>query len=164
VLDARGVVAIEHLDAAVRAAASLVLALAREGGCGLLLPGERRPTSVGPELSAWPAAHARLAVVQGGPQAPAPALRVVRARLGPVFYVAAQALERLPAAAHVIARGTAVLVFPTALAKAPGAAESSLRPSFEVAGCLGYLMHARRYQSARRTVAASRHLPGEAAR
>jgi uncharacterized protein (DUF58 family) len=164
VLDARGAVAIEHLDAAVRAAASLVLTLAREGGCGLVLPGERRPTSVGPELSAWPAAHARLAVVQGGPQAPAPALRAARARLGPVFYVAAQALDRLPAAAHGIARGTAVLVFPTALARAAGAGESPLRASFEVAGCFGYVIHARRYQQARHAVAASRHLPGEAAR
>ena len=35
----------ELLDAAVRAAASLVLELARRGGCGLLLPGEQRPIS-----------------------------------------------------------------------------------------------------------------------
>ena len=38
----------EQLDAAVRAAASLMLELARRGGCGLLLPGERRPSRSSP--------------------------------------------------------------------------------------------------------------------
>ncbi|HEY6399290.1 MAG TPA: DUF58 domain-containing protein, partial [Solirubrobacteraceae bacterium] len=38
VLDARGNAGSEELDAAVRAAASLTLELARRGGCGLLLP------------------------------------------------------------------------------------------------------------------------------
>ena len=46
VLDARTATgdAAELLDAAVRAAASLTLELARRGGCGLLLPGEQRAT------------------------------------------------------------------------------------------------------------------------
>ena len=43
VLDARGRPREDQLDAAVRAAASLTLELARLGGCRLLLPGERSP-------------------------------------------------------------------------------------------------------------------------
>ena len=65
VLDARGGVP-ARLDAAVRAAASLALELARDGGCGLLLPGEQRATTIDRELITWPAAYARLALVEGG--------------------------------------------------------------------------------------------------
>ncbi len=53
VLDARGDVPIEDLDAAVRAAASLALELAREGGVRVLLPGERRAVVIEPDLGAW---------------------------------------------------------------------------------------------------------------
>src|ERR1700733_8579028 len=62
----------EYLDAAVRAAASLVLELGKQVGCGLLLPGEHRPLEVEPDLAALPVAHARLALVAGGPATPAP--------------------------------------------------------------------------------------------
>ena len=55
----------------MRAAASLVHALARAGGCGLLLPGERRPPTVEGDRGAWPLAHARLALVTAGGAAPA---------------------------------------------------------------------------------------------
>src|SRR5439155_4932797 len=55
VLDARGSGPPEHLDAAVRAAASLTLELARRGGCRLLLPGERRAVAVEADLASWPA-------------------------------------------------------------------------------------------------------------
>src|SRR3954468_14027104 len=58
VLDPRGA-ADEALDAAVRAAASLAVHLARAGGCALLLPGDRRPTALEPTLAAWDHAHAR---------------------------------------------------------------------------------------------------------
>src|SRR6202035_4529070 len=61
------------LDAAVRAAASLTLELARREGCDLLLPGHRRPMHVGRDLGAWPTAHAQLALVSGGPEEPPPA-------------------------------------------------------------------------------------------
>jgi uncharacterized protein (DUF58 family) len=132
VLDARGGGPPEGLDAAVRAAASLTLELARSGGCELLLPGDRRPTTVEPDLIAWPAVHARLAMIEGGPRTPAPALSSARARLGVVFYVAAQPLVRLPAGAYGVARGTRVLVVPDA---------SRSRPSFAVAGCYGYVLH-----------------------
>ena len=74
VLDARGSGPPELLDAAVRAAASLTLEFARSGGCGLLLGGEQRVTAVDRELITWPAAYARLAMVQGGPLARAPGL------------------------------------------------------------------------------------------
>ena len=88
----------EHLDAAVRAAASLTLELARRGGCRVLLPGERRPITVESDLNSWPGVHTRLALVEGGADARAPAL-APGARLGPVFYVAAKPIERLPAGA-----------------------------------------------------------------
>ena len=63
VLDPRGAADNAALDAAVRAAASLAVHLARQGGCALLLPGDRRPTALEPTLAAWEHAHARLAVV-----------------------------------------------------------------------------------------------------
>ena len=55
-LDPRAPASDEALDAAVRAAASLGLELARSGGCALLLPGERRPRAVEQDLAGWPAA------------------------------------------------------------------------------------------------------------
>jgi uncharacterized protein (DUF58 family) len=142
VLDARGAADAEQLDRAVRAAASLVLEHARSGGCGLLLPGDRRPTTVAADLVAWPSVHARLAVVSGGAGCPAPALGSARSRLGPVFYVTAAPIDRLPPAASAIARAAAVLVLPEAADAPVGPAERPLRPSFEVAGCLGYVTRA----------------------
>jgi uncharacterized protein (DUF58 family) len=47
---------------AMRAAASLCVALARAGGCDLLLPGARRPLSIDSALRSWPEAHTRLAM------------------------------------------------------------------------------------------------------
>ena len=140
VLDARCEVEGEPLDRAVRAAASLVHELARQSGCELLLPGERRPAPIEPDLGAWPAAHVRLALVEGGPEAPAPALSP---RPGKVFYVAAQApghgglraIEQLPAA---------VLVLPRELA-----AELAYAAAFEVSGCVGLAVGAGRRASAR---------------
>jgi uncharacterized protein (DUF58 family) len=125
VLDARGP-ADGALDSAVRAAASLAIALARAGGCALLLPGERRPTVLAGDLGAWPAAHVRLALVAAG-TAPAPA--AMGARSGPVFYVAARVPRELPRALREGA-GERVLVVPDALARRQAA--------FSVAGCRGY--------------------------
>lgn len=72
VLDAAAPVSEEALDRAVRAAASLCVALGRAGGCRLLLPGERRPMTVRRDLRGWPAAHSRLATVESleGPPRP----------------------------------------------------------------------------------------------
>ena len=137
VLDARGVGSTEHLDAAVRAAASLVVEFARRGGCGLLLPGERRAIKVEPDLGGWAGAHARLALVENGPGTRAPVIST-GGHLGPLFYVAAQPLERLPARVAGIARASRVLVLPRALTR-----RIEVRPSFEVAGCYGFTTRAR---------------------
>jgi uncharacterized protein (DUF58 family) len=132
VLDARGSGPPEQLDAAVRAAASLALELARAGGCALLLPGDRRASAVEPELGSWPVAHARLALVEGGPQTPPPALGAMRGRSGTVFYVAARPVDRAPEA---LGRGRVVLVVPAAIAP-------RLPASFEVSGCVGFVVNA----------------------
>ena len=50
VLDATRPESPEALDAAVRAAGSLCWHLARRGGCGMLLPDDRRPTEVESDL------------------------------------------------------------------------------------------------------------------
>jgi uncharacterized protein (DUF58 family) len=126
VLDAAQPAGEEALDAAVRAAASLCLHLARSGGCSLLLPGERRPVSIAPDLGAWPHAHARLALVEPGP-AVAPAGRTPR--MGGIFWVTAAASRRPPRALARLAAGARFLVSPTPL---PG-----YRTAFTVAGCSG---------------------------
>jgi uncharacterized protein (DUF58 family) len=123
------------LDAAVRAAASLAVELGRRGGCGLLMPGERRPIEIDPELRAWPAAHARLALVRGGPDSRLPAISP-GSRLGRVFLVAAEAPRRLPAALRQPGQPAAVLVVPGAA----GGPSARAEPAFEVAGCRGYLL------------------------
>ena len=133
----------ESLDRAVRAAASLCVHVARaSGGCALLLPGERRPLRVDPELRGWPAAHVRLALVEGGGAAPA----VARSgHTGAILWVSASG-GRPPRAA----RGAAAishLVSPRPLAGAP--------VRFEVAGCFGQaLVVAGRGPRAARRVAA----------
>jgi len=66
VLDAGHPSSCEALDKAVRAAASLCVGLARLGGCSLLLPRAERSVRIGPDLDAWPAMHARLALVEPG--------------------------------------------------------------------------------------------------
>jgi uncharacterized protein (DUF58 family) len=134
VLDAAHPASEEALDRAVRAAASLCFHIAKDRGCGLLLPGDRRPASVLPDLAAWPACHVRLALVEPGTARPA--LSRVR-RGGPLIWVTAdpaglpRALER-PVGAPVW------LVSPH-----PPRGGS---PAFVVAGCAG-----RRVGSARTT-------------
>lgn len=148
VLDSRGNGPAEHLDAAVRAAASLVLELARRGGCGLLLPGDRRAIVIEPDLFAWSAAHARLALVEGGPRIPPPTLGG-GSRPGPVIYVAAAPLERLPAGIAGVGSGARALVLPKECSGRTNAA-----PSFEVAGCYGFAMRTGRGFAQRRRTAA----------
>jgi uncharacterized protein (DUF58 family) len=134
VLDARGDGPPEHLDAAVRAAASLVLELAGRVGCGLLLPGEHRPLEVEPDLTAWPIAQTRLALIEGGPETRAPGL-APGARSAQVVYVAATSLARLPPALLGAGVRAAVLVIPTPLATRP-----AHDTTFEVAGCIGFVV------------------------
>lgn len=139
------------LDAAVRAAASLVLELARGGGCGLLLPGELRATVVDRDLIAWPAAYARLAVVEGavtgtsGDRARGPALAGVRGRSGAIIYVAASPVQRL-GALLATAGGPAVLVVPddVLVAGRPPGVRGPIQPALSVSGCQGYLLGAGR--------------------
>ncbi len=138
VVDARSDGAPEHLDAAVRAAASLVLELGTRTGCGLLLPGEFRPLEIEQDLIAWPIAHARLALVEGGPQTRAPGL-APGARSAQVLYVAATPHARLPAGLAGAGVRAAILVVPKALATQP-----RHEASFEVAGCLGFVVGAGR--------------------
>jgi len=66
VLDADSPASPEALDMAVRAAASLCVAIAGAGGCSLLLPGAQEAQAIRPDLSSWPSLHARLATVKGG--------------------------------------------------------------------------------------------------
>ncbi|CAA9509076.1 MAG: hypothetical protein AVDCRST_MAG85-2230, partial [uncultured Solirubrobacteraceae bacterium] len=95
VLDARGAERDEDLDAAVRAAASLAVSLARDGGSQILLPGDRRPTALDETLGGWVHLHARLALVQGGGRA---SLTGIANRLGPVIYVCPHVPSRAPRA------------------------------------------------------------------
>ena len=138
VVDARGSGPPEHLDAAVRAAASLVLELGGRVGCGLLLPGEHRPLEVDPDLAAWPVAHARLALVEGGPKTRAPSL-AQGARSSQVLYVAATPLAHMPAGLAGAGVRAAVLVIPR-----PLVSETAHDASFEVAGCVGFVVGAGR--------------------
>ncbi len=119
----------EALDAAVRAAASLALDLARRGGCGLLLPGSRSILQVGPDLAAWPALHARLALVERA--AAAPAVRPTLSHSHLIWVTASPALapERAGSQAREL-----VLVAP--LARVGGLDRP---PAFEVAGCAGFV-------------------------
>jgi uncharacterized protein (DUF58 family) len=143
VLDARCTGHPDRLDAAVRAAASLTLELARRAGCELLLPGERRGLLIDPDLGAWAGAHARLALIEGGPDAPAPSL-AFRPRIGPVFYVAADR-DRLPARLLRGGQRGGVLVLPKELTPAVRHVAS-----FEVSGCRGYLLGAAGSAASRR--------------
>lgn len=132
-IDARSSGPGAYVDAAVRAAASITLEVARRGGCDLLMAPDRRPIHVAPDLGSWPGAHARLALLEGGPNAPAPTLGA-RPRVGPVYYVTAERLERLPGALARQVQRTIILVLPAELADGIGH-----RASFEVAGCLGFV-------------------------
>ncbi|HYB28540.1 MAG TPA: DUF58 domain-containing protein [Solirubrobacteraceae bacterium] len=143
VVDARGSGPPEHLDAAVRAAASLVLELGGRVGCGLLLPGEHRPLEVEPDLAAWPIAHAKLALIEGGPDTRAPGL-APGARSAQVVYVAATTQSRLPAGLAGAGVRAAVLVIPKPLVTQP-----LHDATFEVAGCVGFVVGAGRRQRER---------------
>jgi uncharacterized protein (DUF58 family) len=119
----------EALDKAVRAAASLCVWHAHDGGCSILLPGERRPIEVRHELGGWHAVHMRLALVEEGPAPPASALGP---RAGAVVWVTGADLKAAPRALERVPAGARYVVTPGPL---PGA-----RPAFEVAGCTGCLL------------------------
>ena len=123
----------EAVDAAVRATASLAVALARAGGCAVLLPGDRRPTPLEPSLSDWPHLHARLAVI-GAIAGPRPGAAAGRRAV--IIHVAARPLARPPRAAGAGRSAAArLLVIP---GTPPAAAPPGARAAFTVAGCTGY--------------------------
>jgi uncharacterized protein (DUF58 family) len=136
---------LELLDAAVRAAASLVLDMAHAGGCGLLLPGEQRPTTIDGELITWPAAYARLALVQATRRAPA--LASAAGRAGAMIYVAASPVDRLGSVLTAPGAGPTVLVVPdaTLVNGRPAGVRVSIRAAFGVSGCRGFLLGAGRH-------------------
>jgi uncharacterized protein (DUF58 family) len=128
VLDAARPESEEALDRAVRAAASLCIHLARSGGCGLLLGGDRLALAIDPQLRSWPRAHARLALVEAGTPAP-PAARTAS---GAVFWVTAEEPQ-----ARLGRRSSSLggcLVAATAMPGVP--------ILFEVAGCHGHALRA----------------------
>ncbi len=118
---------IERLDAAVRAAASLVLELAQRGGCGLLASGDTRITEVDARLNGWHAARTRLALIEPARRAPS---LVARRRPGALYYVGADSAVRPP---QFVRDSGTILVLPISVA--PPAA---WLVRFEVAGCIGY--------------------------
>jgi uncharacterized protein (DUF58 family) len=128
VLDPRGAGSEEDLDAAVRAAASLAVHLARAGGCALLVPGERRPAALDATLAGWPHLHAKLAVVDARSR---PQLAALTGRRGDVLYVSARVRRDAPRVLGGVA-GASTLVVPGAL--------SGRRAAFAVAGCHGYAL------------------------
>ena len=132
VLDPRGAAGEEQLDAAVRATASLARALAASGGCGVLLPGDRRPTELSETLAGWAHLHARLAIL--GPDG-APSLASVAQRSGTIIFVSAQLRSRLPPALGPSHGARRVLVVPGRLA--------SRHAAFAVAGCSAYILGGR---------------------
>jgi uncharacterized protein (DUF58 family) len=134
------------LDAAVRAAASIVLALARAGGCGLLLPGQARAIVIDATLSHWPDVHARLAVV-GTSADPvgvvAPTLSGVAARGGPLIYVSAVSHDRLVTSLAVTAgRGLTLLVVPDSelVQGRPRGGGGRGAATLTVSGCRGFTL------------------------
>jgi uncharacterized protein (DUF58 family) len=141
VLDPRRPAREEDLDAAVRAAASLCVHLARLGGCALLLPGDRRPTTLEPTLTGWTHLHVRLALVdaRSGPN-----VAGLASRRGPLLYVAACAPGRAPRALQHAVGGGRYLIVPggegiagATVAQRPER-RSGRRVVFAVAGCTGY--------------------------
>jgi uncharacterized protein (DUF58 family) len=147
VLDPRSALREEDLDAAVRAAGSLAVHLARGGGCALLLPGDRRPTALESTLAGWPHLHVRLALVDGHA---GPNIVGLASRRGPVLYVAAHAPARAPRAlAHAVGGGR-FLVVPGVHAdglRAGAARGAGRRALFTVAGCTGYELSGARHRA-----------------
>lgn len=126
VLDATAPPSDEALDMAVRAAASLCVHLGRRSGCALLLPGDRRPAALAPDMSAWSALHARLALVKAARARP-PLARARRA--GAVIWVSARGDAPRDLARAAGGGGWLVTPMESAAAGTP--------MSFTVAGCAG---------------------------
>jgi len=66
VLDSSEPAGVAELDGAVRAAASLTVALARAGGCSLLISGDPKVHRLGEDLAGWHGLLARMATLEAG--------------------------------------------------------------------------------------------------
>jgi len=128
VLDVATPTSTAALDAAVRAAASLCVALARVEGVALLVPGDRRPISIDHDLGAWPGVHKRLALVEAGTKTSVGGLGP---RSGALLWVTA-AGPGLPRELELLPARPRYLVAPTL---PPGAVAA-----FEVGGCSGRIV------------------------
>jgi uncharacterized protein (DUF58 family) len=129
VLDATAPASPTALDAAVRAAASLCVALARVEGVALLVPGDRRPIAIDHDLGAWPGVHKRLALVEAGTRTSVGGLGP---RSGALLWVTAAAGAALPRELELLPARPRYLVAPTPPADTAAA--------FEVGGCSGRLV------------------------
>lgn len=123
VVDSHDPVGPRELDAAMRAAASLALHVARAGGCAVLLPGDRQATLIGQDLRGFAEVHARLALLEPAPAPPSLARRTAMGEI--VWVTASHAIPALPARL-----GSGWIVAPHAIA--PGAPAE-----FRVGGCIG---------------------------
>jgi uncharacterized protein (DUF58 family) len=128
VLDPRAPKEPEHLDMAIRAAASLVRHFAPRIGCALLLPGDRRAVVIEPDLGGFPNSHVRLALLEA--DSGGPALVAAQNRRGLIMFVSARRIEKPPRGLGRTPGGL-VLVIPGGL--------PSRRAVLEVAGCQGFL-------------------------
>ena len=104
------------------------------------------PSTIDRDLITWPAAYARLALVEGGSGAPAPSLGRYGARVGPMIYVAARSPDRLGPSVVGPGRGLSVLVVPIAglVNGRPRELRGSMLSMFDVCGCRGFLLGVRR--------------------
>lgn len=128
----------EHLDAAVRAAASLSMSLASDGGCRLMIAGHGPPLTLRRDLAAWAGAHEALALtVADRTRLPGQGIRPPGAPL--VIYVCADAPAELVFGARP--GQISLLVLPDEVAGG-GAAE------LRVAGCSGRRITAARDRAA----------------
>src|SRR4051795_3801757 len=127
VLDPRAPSDSDALDAAVRAAGSLVVHFAKRTGCGLLLPGDRRATIIEHDMLAWPSVHVRLALLDDHT---GPSLAAAQSRRGPLVFVAARPVDRAPRGVGRTPGGCLVVV--------PGTLPNR-RAVLEVAGCHAYV-------------------------
>jgi uncharacterized protein (DUF58 family) len=123
VVDSHDPVGERELDAAMRAAASLAYHLARAGGCGVLLPGDRRPTLLREDMRGFAEIHARLALLEPATAYPAIARRPGGGQI--VWVTASHAIPSLPTRL-----GGGWIVAPHPLAAGAPA-------EFRVGGCIG---------------------------
>jgi uncharacterized protein (DUF58 family) len=112
-----------ELDAAMRAAASIAYHLARAGGCAVVLPGDRQPTLLRPDMRGFAEVHARLALLE--PASASPVLTRSSSVSQLVWVTASHAIPALP-----VRMGAGWIVAPHPLAAGAPA-------EFRVGGCIG---------------------------